>query len=90
MFVSHIVVKSCLCCVCDERDTHFVFVYNPAPGFLVLALVESFILDDLVHRYVFEPRGAGELLGVRGLAHARCACDDDVWVVAHHCVFGCV
>ena len=41
-------------CNWEYTVAHLVFVYNPAPCVFVLALVESLIFDDLVHREMLE------------------------------------
>lgn len=65
-------------------ETHLVFVYDPAPCLLVLALVEPFVLDNLVDGDMLQSRRAGELLSVRRLADTRRTRDDDVWARACH------
>ena len=68
---------------------HLVFVDDPTARLFVLALVEPFVFDDLVHGDVLESCGARQLLCVRCFAYAGCAGDDDVGVLTRHGVVAC-
>ena len=63
---------------------YFVLIYDPAAELLVLAFVETFILDDLVYRHVLEAQTSRKLLRMCGLANARRSRDDNVGILPRH------
>jgi hypothetical protein len=63
--------------------THLILVDNPTLSLLVISIVAVALLGNVVYGHVLQAGVLGDLFTVDCLAHARGACDYDIWSSPH-------